>query len=122
MTCRSTITPIPAALPLRSPQDSAGGFPPSPARAPIQECSFCGEFSPVRLIDKDGRAPDDLVCKACFSHEMAGWDDLPMPRPGSPGPAGGMLSHQISDPLAIRNSTDIAAYTLAMIKKDARND
>ena len=41
------------------------------------ECAFCGEDRPVRLLDYDGYAPDELICEDCFSHELASWDDLP---------------------------------------------
>lgn len=50
------------------------------ARAPIKTCDYCDEEAPVRLIDNDGYVPDELICEACFYHDVASWDDLPMPK------------------------------------------
>lgn len=41
------------------------------------ECSFCGEHSPVRLLDRYGYAPDEFICEECFSDDYVSWDDLP---------------------------------------------
>lgn len=50
------------------------------ASPPNKTCDFCGEEVPVRLIDHDGYIPDELICEECFSHELMGWDDLPLPK------------------------------------------
>ena len=46
------------------------------AYPPDTSCDFCGENVPVRLVDNDGYAPDELICEECFSHELAGWDGV----------------------------------------------
>jgi hypothetical protein len=50
------------------------------AYPPDTSCSYCGEHAPVRVIDNDGYAPNELVCEDCFSHDLATWDDLPWPK------------------------------------------
>ena len=45
-----------------------------------RSCDYCGELVPVRVIDNDGYAPNELVCEDCFTHDLAGWDDLPEPK------------------------------------------
>ena len=42
-------------------------------------CSFCGEYVPVRVIDNDGYAPNELICEGCFADDEAYWDCLPWP-------------------------------------------
>lgn len=48
-------------------------------------CDFCGESKPVRVLDRMGYAPDELICEDCFSHDEAYWDCLPLPGPDAPG-------------------------------------
>ncbi len=40
-------------------------------------CSYCGEAVPVRVLDNDGYAPNELICNDCFTHEVMCWNDLP---------------------------------------------
>ena len=47
------------------------------AYPPDRSCSFCGEEVPVRVIDNDGNAPNELICEECCPHELMCWDYLP---------------------------------------------
>lgn len=47
-------------------------------------CDFCGESKPVRVLDRMGYAPDELICEDCFSHDEAYWDCLPLPDRDAP--------------------------------------
>jgi len=50
------------------------------AYPPDKSCSVCGEEKPVRVLDYDGYAPNELICEDCFSHDVAYWDCLSEPK------------------------------------------
>lgn len=44
-----------------------------------KSCAYCGEDKPVRVLDYDGYAPNEVICAECFSHGEMCWDDLQLP-------------------------------------------
>ena len=52
-------------------------YPPTDEK---RACTYCGETEPVRVIDNDGYAPNELICEDCFSHDVMCWGDLPAPK------------------------------------------
>lgn len=46
----------------------------------LGHCGYCGEYGPVRLLDHDGYAPNEVICEDCFLHDEMCWDDLPEPK------------------------------------------